>query len=309
MHRHHLKRKAIELGHLEAWFSQGRSSFHFENFEPLRYALNFFLKLTRLRSMGERNCLEHVVRHVVFHCPGLPATFDGFRLLQLSDIHSDGLSGLPAAICRKLDGLATDLCVLTGDYRFEILGPCHNVYYAMQQIVSAVRARHGILGILGNHDFYEEAVELEGMGVRMLINQSAEISLGGESIWIAGVDDPHYYGCDDLDAALAGIPSGAFTVLLVHSPELYREAQERGVNLYVCGHTHAGQLCLPLLGPLLMNAQCPRAFCAGSWQYKTMAGYTSAGAGSSMAPVRFCCPPEITVIELRRAEYNMSLSH
>jgi uncharacterized protein len=301
MHRHRLKRKAIELGHLESWFFQGRGYFHFENCEPLRYALNFFLKLTRLRHRGEQNCLELAVRHVEVPLAGLPAAFDGFRLLQLSDIHSDGLPGLPAAICSKLDGLETDLCVLTGDYRFEVSGPCHNVYYAMKGIVGAVRARHGMLGILGNHDFYEEAVELEGMGVHMLINQSAEISLGGESIWIAGVDDPHYYGCDDLDAALAGVPHGAFKVLLAHSPELFREAQARGVNLYVCGHTHAGQLRLPLLGPLLMNARCPRGFCAGLWQYKTMAGYTSAGTGSSMVPVRFCCPPEITVIELRKA--------
>ena len=304
MQQHNLKRKAIELGHLESWFSQGRGAFHFENFEPLRYALNIFLKLTCLRSLGERNCLQHVVRHVVFFCHGLPEAFDGFRLLQLSDIHSDGLSGLPAAICRQLKGLEYDLCVLTGDYRFEISGPCHNVYHAMQEIVSEVHARHGILGILGNHDFYEEAVALEGMGVRMLINQWEKISHNGESIWIAGVDDPHFYGCDDLDKAMAGIPPDAFTILLVHSPELYREAQERGVNLYVCGHTHAGQLCLPLLGPLLINAQCQRAFCSGSWQYKNMAGYTSSGAGSSMVPVRFCCPPEITLIELRRAQYT-----
>lgn len=300
MQRHCLKRKAIELSHLEAWFSQGRGSFHFENFEPPRYVLNFFLDLTRLRSAGERSCLEHEVRHVVVGCPGLPAAFDGFRLLQLSDIHSDGLPGLPAAICGKLKGLEADLCVLTGDYRFEVSGPCHNVYSAMQEIVAAVRSPCGIVGILGNHDFYEEAVALEGMGVHMLINQSVEISRGGESLWIGGVDDPHYYGCDDLDAALTGIPPGAFTVLLVHSPELYREAQARGVGLYICGHTHAGQLCLPLLGPLLLNARCPRKLCAGLWNYKGMAGYTSAGAGSSMVPVRFCCPPEITVIELKR---------
>jgi uncharacterized protein len=299
-----LKRKAIELGHLEAWFCRGRGAFHFENFEPPRYALNFFLTLTRLRSLGERNCLEHVVRHVMFHCPGLPEAFDGFRLLQLSDIHSDGLPELPSAICRKIQGLGADVCVLTGDYRFKVSGPCHNVTHAMQEIVGAVRVRHGILGILGNHDFYEEAVALEGMGVHMLINQSTEISRGGESIWIAGVDDPHYYGCDDLDASLEGIPPGAFKVLLVHSPELYREAQERGVHMYICGHTHAGQLCLPLVGPLLLNARCPRRFCAGSWTYKGMAGYTSAGTGSSMVPARFFCPPEVTVIELKRAESN-----
>ena len=299
MQQHRLKRRAIELGHLEAWFCQGRAAFHFENCEPLRAAFDALLKVTGLKSRGERNCLEHVFRHVVFRCEGLPGSFEGFTILHLSDLHSDGLPGLAAAIVRQIAGLEIDLCVLTGDYRFEVSGPCHNVYPAMHEIVSAVHSRHGIMGILGNHDFYEEAVALERMGVRMLINKCAKITRGAESIWISGVDDPHFYGCDDLGAAMADVPQDGFTILLAHSPELYCEAQQCGVNLYLCGHTHGGQLCLPLLGPVLLNAKCPRGFCAGAWMYEGMAGYTSAGAGSSMVAARFLCPPEITVLELR----------
>lgn len=299
MQQHRLKRRAIELEHLEAWFSQGRGGFHFENCEPLRAGLKAVLKLTGLRARGERNCFNHVHTHAVLHCSGLPGAFEGFTILHLSDLHADGLPGLAAAISRQIHGQDIDLCVLTGDYRFEVSGPCHNVYPAMQEIINAVHARHGIIGILGNHDFYEEAEALERMGVRMLINQSAAVERGTERLWIAGVDDPHYYACDDLDAAMADIPQGACVILLAHSPELYREAQRCKVNLYLCGHTHGGQLCLPLLGPVLLNADCPRSMCAGAWSYKGMAGYTSAGTGSSMVAARFLCPPEITVLELR----------
>ncbi len=299
MQQHRLKRRSIELGHLEAWFSQGRASFHFENCAFLRAGLKVVLKLTGLSARGERNCLKHVCRHVCFHCCGLPEAFEGFTILHLSDLHGDGMPGLAAELRRQIEGMAIDLCVLTGDYRFEVSGPCHNVYPVMQDIVDAVHAPHGIMGILGNHDFYEEAVALERMGVRMLINQAASIARGSDRIWIAGVDDPHFYGCDDLDAAMADVPRGAFAILLVHSPELYREAQQCGVNLYLCGHTHGGQLCLPLLGPVLVNAQCPRSLCAGMWNYRGMAGYTNVGAGASVVAVRFLCPPEITIIELK----------
>jgi uncharacterized protein len=300
MQQYRLKRKAIELEHLEAWFSQGRPGFHFENCRPLRVGLTALLRLTGLSSRGERNCCSHVRTHAVLHCDGLPGAFEGFTILHLSDLHADGLPGLAAAISRHVKCLEVDLCVLTGDYRFEVSGPCHNVYPAMQEIIDAVRSRHGIIGILGNHDFYEEAEALERMGVRMLINQSSVLEHRNGRLWIAGVDDPHYYACDDLGAAMADIPQGAFVILLAHSPELYREAQRCGVNLYLCGHSHGGQLCLPLIGPVLLNADCPRTLCAGAWTYKGMSGYTSAGAGSSMVPVRFFCPPEITVIELKK---------
>lgn len=300
MHRHTLKRKAIELGHLEAWFSQGMGSFHFENFEPLRRGLDILLDLTRLRLKGERNALDIMLRRITFELAALPDSFDGFTLLHLSDIHSDGQPGLPGAISRVISRIETDLCLLTGDYRFEISGPCHNVYHAMAEIIGSVKARRGIIGILGNHDFYEEAAELERMGVHMLINQHEEIRRGAESIWIAGVDDPHFYGCHDLATALAGVPRDGFKILLAHSPELFEEAHEHDISLYLCGHTHGGQLCLPFFGPLYMNARCPRTYCAGAWQHKGVTGYTSAGAGSSMVPVRFSCPPEITVIELKK---------
>lgn len=296
-----LKRRAIELGHLEAWLGRGHGSFHFENLEIFTNFVHRTLTLTGMMSRGERNALKPIVRHLTFEFAGLPPSFDGFRLLHLSDIHADALAGLAETICDQVSQLEVDLCVLTGDYRFQIHGPCHNVYHNMEKILASIHSRRGVVGILGNHDFAEEAIWLEGMGVRMLINQSIQVQQDHESIWVVGLDDPHYYGCDDLPGALKDVPDDGFKLLLVHTPEIIQEAADAGVSLYLCGHTHGGQICLPLIGPLLTNANCARKYTRGAWEFQGVKGYTNVGVGSSGVPVRFHCPPEIAVIELRRA--------
>ena len=294
------KRRSIELGHFEAWLTHGKGSFHFENLSFLRTALHLLLKGMGLLRRGERNALDVKVRAMRLTFPDLPAAFEGFRILFLSDLHIDGLAGLAEAIVEKIGGLEYDLCILGGDYRFEIYGPYLAANRYLEKVVGSIRAPQGVLGILGNHDFAEVAPFLEGLGVTMLVNEAREIEKDGESLWVAGLDDPHYYGCDDLEAALSGVPAGAFKILAVHSPELFREAAAAGVSLYLCGHTHGGQIRLPLLGPMMVNARCPRRLAAGLWRYKRMQGYTSRGAGSSMVPVRFRCPPEVDLIELGR---------
>ena len=91
-------------------------------------------------------------------------------------------------------------------------------------------------------------------------------------------------------------------MLLAHTPEIYGEAADAGIQLYLTGHTHAGQICLPWIGPLTLKAACPRAYTSGYWRHRAMQGYTTAGAGCSVLPVRFGCPPEIVVFELGRGD-------
>ncbi|NWG14459.1 MAG: metallophosphoesterase [Acidobacteria bacterium] len=293
------KRRRIESRHLRPGGHQGRGSFHLENVHLICTLLRAVLCVSGMLRRGERNALDSRLRTLEFEFANLPASFEGFRILHLSDIHADGLAGLAEASCARLRGLEADLCVLTGDYRYDIEGSCAAVYPEMGKILACVRAKHGVVGILGNHDFAEKIVHLERMGVRVLMNDSLEIRRGIESIWICGVDDPHYYGCDDLPGALAPVPEGAFKVLLAHSPELYEEAADRGIDLYLCGHTHAGQVCLPGGIPIVLNTSAPRRFARGIWRHGHVQGYTSAGIGCSLLPVRFNCPPEITLIELR----------
>ena len=258
------------------------------------------LKITRLYQRGVTNALSPVVRHVRLEFAGLPRGLEGYRILHLSDLHIDGVDGLAEILAEQLPSLPVDLCVLTGDYRFQMYGPCDAIYPRMSRVLKSVRSRYGIVGILGNHDCAEIAVALEQAGVRMLINEGVGIGSPDDRLWVIGVDDPHYYDCADLAAAMDQVPAGAFRLLLAHSPEMYEEAAEADIDLYLTGHTHAGQIRLPLLGPLALDSACPRSYTRGSWIHSGMKGYTSSGVGCSLLPVRFGCPPEIAVIELRR---------
>jgi predicted MPP superfamily phosphohydrolase len=285
------------LGHT---YRHGRAFRFFDN-RIMRPLLAFGLRTVGLYDLGRRNSLNPKIRSITLRFPNLPPAFDGFRLLQLSDFHIDGVDGLAERLVPVLREMRLDLCVFTGDYRFEDRGPSEGVYPRMRKVVEAISAEHGILGILGNHDSAQMAFGMEELGVRMLVNENIEIRRGSESLCVAGVDDPFDYRCDDLASALAGVPLKTFKILLAHAPELYREAVERGVDLYLSGHTHAGQIRLPFIGSIKHNSHCPKEFSYGLWKHEGMQGYTTSGIGCSSVPVRFNCPPEIVIFELKRS--------
>jgi uncharacterized protein len=267
----------------------------------LKPALEFGLGITGLYQRGIQNALRPAVRNIKLDFPNLPPAFDGYRLLHLADLHIDAIPGLASTVSALIEDLPVDLCLMTGDYRFGIEGPCEEACAGMNQIVSSVSASDGIYATLGNHDPCEIAYALEQMGVHMLINDAIEVRKQGQALWIAGIDDSYDYRCDDLAAALAPVSKNAFEILLAHAPDRYSEAACAGVDLYLCGHTHAGQIRLPLIGSVISNSSAPREFTSGYWRYRDMQGYTSAGVGCSMLPVRFNCPPEIICIELHAA--------
>ena len=197
--------------------------------------------------------------------------------------------------------LRPDVCLLTGDYRFEDHGPCEPLYPLMREIITNIHASLGIYGILGNHDSSQIALKLEEMGVRMLINESVEIGAYRMPLWLLGVDDPFDFRCHDLPRALAPVPPDSFRILLAHAPEIFEEAAASGIHLYLSGHTHGGQIRLPGIGAVRSNAHCPRSYTYGLWKHGAMQGHTSPGVGCSSLPIRFGCPPEATMIELKRA--------
>jgi len=285
------------LGHT---FRHGRVYREFERFVT-RPVLKSVLQLTGLYSRGSRNALAPVVRSLILRFEDLPEALHGFRILHMSDFHVEGTPGLVEALVPTLGEIPVDVCVLTGDYRFEDHGPCDEVFPAMREIVSSIRSRNGIFAILGNHDSSEIAFRMEDeVGVRMLVNEAVAVGSASAPLWIIGVDDPFDYRTHDLAAAVKDVPEGGFRVLLAHAPEIYEEAARAGILLYLSGHTHGGQIRLPLLGAIRQNANCPRSLAYGHWRYRGMQGYTSAGVGCSSLAVRFGCPPEIVVLELRR---------
>lgn len=290
---HYRQRMNVEHCHASEVFGGGRTRFHPENFPVLRIALQILLKGTLTWWWGNWNARQIQVRHNLVRLRRLPAAFEGFRILQLSDLHLDIDPRITDAVLAAMAPLTYDCCILTGDYRAETFGPIDAAMAETQRVVSAIKTP--CYGILGNHDFLAMVPCLEEMGVRMLMNEHAVIERSNSLIYLAGIDDPHYYETEDFEKALLGIPPEATRLLLSHTAETYRRALACGIDYVFSGHTHAGQICLPGGLAPLRNAQHPRAMDRGPWVYHELQGYTSAGAGCSMAPVRFFCPPEITI--------------
>jgi predicted MPP superfamily phosphohydrolase len=168
------------------------------------------------------------------------------------------------------------------------------------QLLDQIHVQDGVYAVLGNHDCLELAFLLEGKGIIFLINDAVSIERNGEVIWIVGVDDPHYYETHDLEKAFKDVPPGAFSIFTAHSPEVYKDAVKYGPQLYLCGHTHAGQIQAPWIGPVFTHSKTPRHYTSGEWEYDGMIGYTSAGVGVSGVPVRYGCRGEVVYITLKK---------
>ncbi len=259
-------------------------------------------KLLGLYDKGLQNSLNVQLNEKTFLFPDLPETFDGFRILLLTDLHLDGIDGLTEEISRKIGTVEADLCLIGGDIRMETYGPMAPCLRELKSLLSNVQPLHGIFGVLGNHDCIEMTPDFEESGLIMLINDSQKITKNGDHIWVVGVDDPHYYKTNDARMAYRDVPENDFSIFLAHSPEAYKQAGEFRARLYLCGHTHGGQICLPGRGPMLTNSRAPRYTAVGNWKYQGMIGYTSRGAGASGIPLRFNCPGEICLLTLRKGE-------
>lgn len=262
--------------------------------------LTWLIKTFGLYEKGKKNALDVQFIKKDFSFARLPKEFDGYRILYLTDLHLDGLEGLTEKLIDLVSNTDVDLCLIGGDLRMKLYGPIAPSVRELRKVTSHVKAASGILGVLGNHDCIEMIPDLEEAGVIMLVNEAWPIERGQGRIWVAGVDDPHYYKLDDASYACRDIPDNGFTILLAHSPEAYKRASYEKTDLYLCGHTHGGQICLANKRPIISNSRAPRQTAVGEWRYKDMIGYTSRGVGASSIPVRFNCPGEVCLITLYR---------
>jgi predicted MPP superfamily phosphohydrolase len=293
---HAQQRLGVEKDH-EDIFGHGINFFHPENWYSVHSLIRNVLKLTGLYWRGCKNSERIQVRHNEIKARNLPPLFDRFTILHISDMHVDMNPGSMRRLIEYLREVQYDICVLTGDYRGETFGP----FDAALEGLAEVRAhlKEMVYGVLGNHDTIRMVPGMEDMGIRMLLNESDAIVRGNQRIHLAGIDDAHYYRADNLEKAACDIPHNEFSILLSHTPEIYRQAAHAGFHLMLSGHTHGGQVCLPGSIPFTLDSVLPRHMGAGPWSYHTMAGYTSVGVGSSIVAVRFHCPPEITLHHLR----------
>jgi len=299
---HLRQRLGIEQDHETQIVGRGRNLFHLENWYSIHSVIRGILRLSLLYRRGRNNAVDIQLRHNRVILPELPPAFDGFTILQLSDPHLDMHPQTPHAIAEAVRELDYDLCVITGDFRARTYGEIEPVLEALARIRPHFHS--DIYAVLGNHDSIQQVPGIESLDIRLLLNEAVPIIKGDAQIILAGVDDPHYYRTDNLAAVCDSIPDNTVSLLLSHSPELYRHAAHAGFDLMLSGHTHGGQICLPGGIPLYCNMHAPRHLCRGSWQYHLMQGYTASGSGVSVVEVRYNCPPEITLHTLNCAPNN-----
>jgi predicted MPP superfamily phosphohydrolase len=296
---HLAQRLGLEGEHEAKVFRRGTHFFHLENWYSVHGLMRFALSLAGLHRRGLRNALAVHLRHNEVVLPRLPAAFDDFTLLHLSDLHLDMNGQLVDVLIERVRGLACDACVLTGDFRYRTFGSFEPALRALERLLPHLGAR--VFAVLGNHDSIRMVPRLEELGVRVLLNETVGFERANETLYLAGIDDAHYFRTHSLIKAAHDIPRGACAILLSHTPEPYRHAAHAEFSLMLSGHTHGGQICLPGGTPLLTDCDAPRAYVRGPWRYHDMAGYTSVGCGSSIVDVRLNCLPEITLHRLRSA--------
>jgi predicted MPP superfamily phosphohydrolase len=292
-------RLGLESDHEAQVFGQEINYFHFENFRWLPFVVKFCLMVSGLYWRGCRNAMNVAVRTNDIVSNKIPASFDNFAILQLSDLHVELSAKAIERLLKILPTLNYDVCVLTGDYRAQTFGPCR----AALDGIASVYQNLGkpTYGVLGNHDSIRMVQTLEDMGIRMLLNENVAITRNSERIHFSGIDDAHFYRADNLERARSNIPADEFSILLSHTPEIYQQAAHTEYDLLLSGHTHGGQICLPGQIPITLDSVLPRRFGAGAWRYHGMQGYTSVGVGCSLVSARFNCPPEITMHHLHIA--------
>lgn len=245
----------------------------------------------------------------------LPREFDGFTILQISDLHISHWWELE----RRMESIVKDiaskasLLVFTGDIAVNSRGA-----RLIEEFIHRIRPSGETLAVYGNTEHkgrYGERRRADISkidSIRVLTNEHVVITKGESCIVIAGVDDP-FTGFDDLSKALKDAPSDAFIILLAHAPSIADEAAEAGVKLLISGHTHGGQVRFPLVGTVYSHLRKHRRLTHGLFEGEKLskiigmdAGdmkvYVSRGVGISTLPFRFLCPPEIALFTLKKLQ-------
>jgi predicted MPP superfamily phosphohydrolase len=276
---------------------QGRGMFRFEHLWDLYGFIRGCLKVSGFWARAHRNYFDiQVVRNEVV-LDRLPAAFDGFTILQLTDLHADLHPDFPAAVRRVIAPLTYDVMALTGDFRTCTFSDHSGAMSATIELLKDVTAPR--YAILGNHDSLAKVPAMEAAGIQFLLNENVAMRRGGAVLHLVGIDDPNFYKSHNFEYALQGVPEDACKVLLSHSPQTYQVAAQLGIDFLMAGHTHGGQICLPGGRVVMHDHSSPRHLLSGVWREGQLQGYTSRGTGASGVAARLNCMPEVTLHVLR----------
>lgn len=238
------------------------------------------------------------IEHTRIQLRRLPHAFDGFRVVQLSDIHHGPFSSreqIEQAV-ETANRLKPDIIALTGDYiskERHYAAPC-------AEMLGRLEARHGVYAVLGNHDHWTDAALITDLfraeGIHVLINEGMRFEKNGAAFWLAGVDDT-MVGLEDIPLALAGSSHNEMKLLLAHNPIVLRRAARAGVDLVLSGHTHGGQVAIR--AERSASSRTRRRMLKGLGREGNTQIYVNRGLGTVVLPIRYGCPPEISLLELR----------
>jgi len=264
---------------------------------PLRDLASNFSLVARY-ALAEANTLT--IERIEIRLKRLPKNLDGFRIVHLSDIHHSPFTDLEhisraVAIANELK---PDMFVLTGDFvshEAEYIAP-------MAKVLGTLESEFGSYACLGNHDHWTDSElvtnRLRDENINVLINEGFRFSARGASVWLCGVDD-YMVGRTDLRSALRGSFPDEMKLLLAHNPKILYRAARASVDLMFSGHTHGGQVKIRNEDKRILPR---RKFASGLYRRKDTQVYITRGIGTVVLPVRFGCPPEISLIELRVAD-------
>jgi uncharacterized protein len=234
------------------------------------------------------------------HIRRLSQAHDGLKIVQLTDIHHSlytPLEDVERAV-KMTNQLQPDLIALTGDY--VTFSPTY--IWPVAQVLGRLRARLGVFAVLGNHDFNVDADEmtraLEAHHIQVLRNSHISLGSGHDRLWLVGVDDL-WWSADDLEAGMRHVPPDDPKILLCHNPIGIHMAAEHHIDLVLSGHTHGGQVRLPVVGGLYTRSKLGKRFIAGWNRLDGTQIYVSRGIGKVLVPLRVGCPPEIACLNLR----------
>jgi hypothetical protein len=235
--------------------------------------------------------IEVTHSEVVTHADAQAPIARPLRIAHLTDLHTNGLGRRERRLLELLDAEQPDVIIITGDsltYGFD--------YSQVRPLLSRLHAPLGVWLVRGNwengaplrneHSFYSQ------LGIHFLLNEAAPIR---PDIWLAGLDDPST-GTPNLDAGLGKVPPGVYVILAMHAPGYFNQAAGR-VPLVLAGHTHGGQVRLPLV-PVFWKPRGSGRFLEGWYAQQGSKMYVSRGIGTSTLPIRFLCRPELAIITL-----------
>lgn len=282
--------------------------------DPADPARRAFLQATGALGLGAplvmtgygalRTARDYQVKRMELKFARLPKTLDGFQIAQISDIHA-GIYMQERhlnEIREMIDSLHPQALVMTGDFVDSLSEEVRPV----ARVFSQARTDYGAFACMGNHDLFDNygkiRAAMSDAGIHMMDNKNHKIRVGNDSLAIAGVGDAgRTYSYANLDSALAGVEPETFRVLLAHRPAFFDRSQKAGIDLQLSGHTHGGQIAMPI-GPFMLNpVYLFERYARGLYNAGDSKLYVNSGVGMVFVPIRIGVPPEVTLITLRQA--------